>query len=594
MPPILSKPWSVADFERMRPHLTNFCKEEIVELVEDPRTRRIVIRAPVKSGKREIAEYMAMRDSVGREPRRVHVFISAWHRTADEDQREELRTQNMKVFSISTKKKADECKSWILSELRKGHLIVAHLDEADHGCGSRQILCSVWTLIRNNPSITCILYTATPEEILFSGEVDDAEYQELVNEMFKEAHIVEYTPPLGYCGPQKFLSENLVHVALPFFHKEGGVFGLCQGVEIIEKLRQDILVNPSRNIIVLRLSGGIESGTRAQRKENKAIHQFLRNVRLFPQLEGVLVYVDKDAVTGIRYPGVITQKIDWSTRLYWDGIATGRPMIIVVDQTSSRSTEWSCHDRVHTYHDFRNVVQFSTISQAQERVNHYDTKYAGGFQRILVYGHHRTFMLSAGNIDYDTYLKDQWKKRKINGTELYKVKNSDTDALHPMCPPDGISEDVADHLLQELECYADVSLAARVAGGVRIIPNYKIRCFMPCTPDTCNQVLDQYKADYGIRTRLQNPFDDAFDHRIINPDGTCTFRGQHRGWKVIEKRGEDLYQQENGVKLDLGSTGGNRNKICYQDGDLGIAFIYQDGVVRRNTLRTSGSMYGNE
>ena len=72
----------------------------MVPLIDSKICRVIVLRAPVKSGKREIVEYSAMRDIECKKPKRVHGFISAWHRTADLDQRNELTVHNIQVFSI--------------------------------------------------------------------------------------------------------------------------------------------------------------------------------------------------------------------------------------------------------------------------------------------------------------------------------------------------------------------------------------------------------------------------------------------------------------------------------------------------------------
>ncbi len=97
------KPWSVDQFQQFREHLCNFVYRRIVPLIRDNRCRRILIRAPVKSGKREIAEYTAMRDKVDGEPTRVHCFVSAWHRVADNEQRIELGHHNMHVCSITNR-----------------------------------------------------------------------------------------------------------------------------------------------------------------------------------------------------------------------------------------------------------------------------------------------------------------------------------------------------------------------------------------------------------------------------------------------------------------------------------------------------------
>ena len=83
------KPWTVAQFELYRPHMSNWIIHNLCPPLEDPDCPRIVVRAPVKSGKREIVEYMAKRDESHVSPR-VHLFLSAWHRAADEVQRKEL------------------------------------------------------------------------------------------------------------------------------------------------------------------------------------------------------------------------------------------------------------------------------------------------------------------------------------------------------------------------------------------------------------------------------------------------------------------------------------------------------------------------
>ena len=97
--------WSVADFERDRVHLCDFLKGP-ARAIEQGK-RRILIRAPVKSGKRQMVEYLAMRDNASHQTRK-HVFLTNWHRTADEEQREELRCYGIAVFSGITRKKKED------------------------------------------------------------------------------------------------------------------------------------------------------------------------------------------------------------------------------------------------------------------------------------------------------------------------------------------------------------------------------------------------------------------------------------------------------------------------------------------------------
>lgn len=585
------KPWPVAVFEQQRTHLTNFVREKILPLLDDADCRRIIVRAPVKCGKREMVEYIAMRDAVS-QPTRVHAFLSAWHRTADEDQREELSTQNMRVFSITTQPKVEEFFVWLRKQRFQKKIIVLHLDECDHGSGKKQVLSKVWTVVRGISCVKNILYSATPEEVLFSGEVEDEEYHAMMEEMISEGVRVEYTPPAGYCGPGRFLEADLVHEALPFFYKEGDGYVLSeQGKKIVTDMRTCIAATPSRNLFVLRLSYSNLGGKQEDKKKNKAIYQFLKNLSHFPELSDFLVVVDKADDMGMKNQQISAEKIQWSAPNYWRRQATGTPILLVIDQTSSRSTEWACHDRIFATHDFRNVVQYSTISQAQERVNHYEQRY-GGFQRIHVYGHTRSFKLSAGLIDYATFLNYEWKPRKIDVRTSPEPKfhirsTAAGHALHAECPEAGLTEAAADYLLQRLGCYADISLSQRVAGRVRPVGIYA-GSWIAATKETWDTAWSQFRDDpangvmpaEGTRDATRNPFMKAEAHRL--PDGT--WQGYHRGWKVLNVADMD-------GDMGWGVTDGHRAKVCYNHGVLGVFIARRVGTRQEITLHAKNSMY---
>ena len=588
------KPWSVAIFEHERPHLTHFVRERVLLLLEDLICRRIVIRAPVKSGKREIAEYIAMRDSTTN-PQRVHVFISAWHRKADEDQRKELGVHNMKVFSIVNSNAVAACLQWITQKVAEGKQVVVHLDECDHGSGKKQMLSKLWYSIRENIKVTSILYSATPQEVLFSGEVDDEEYLAMMEEMQpNEGHYICYTPPPGYCGPGKFLDEGLVIEAKPFLEKSGTGFILTdQAKEILQKLRENIALQPSRNILILRLSSSELGQGGAARKDNKSIYQFLRNIRSFPELSDFSTIVDKGDDMGIPPLGFRVTKIDWSNPTYWADLVTGKPILLVIDQTSSRSTEWSCHNRIFSEHDFRNVIQFSTVSQAQERANHYEQKY-GEFQPILIYGHVKTFQLSAGRIDYMTYMTNLWHKKKVDrrragGEDIYEIKSADNTRNHPLYP-DPLTENLANRALQDIGCYASVSISARVKGKIQNKPVFSsawracpreadwIRVWADWETDAENTIP---VGDPRRNMRTDNPFVKARSHRLP----TSEWRGYHREWKLLD------YHADIVPDAGWGTKDGRRIKVCYKDGLLGIAICWQSGLEPVDTLSPHNSMY---
>ncbi len=574
--------WSVALFETYRPLLTAFLKGRILPLLDADECRRVLIRAPVKSGKREMVEYLAVRDQA-HNPLRVHAFVSAFHRIADEEQRKELKIHNMEVFSLTSKAHADRCITWVNHQIALGKKVVIHIDECDFGAGNRQILSKVYETIRNKSEITTILYSATPQEVLFSGEVEEEEYQEMVNEFFSAGEWVEYAPPETFCGPQRFLAEGLVKEAQPFFRKQEDALALSdQGAAIMTALKAQVASRSGRNILVLRLSYADLGGSQSQRKDNKAIYQFLRGWQSIAEMEGCVLIVDKSEKDLPAAPGVLREKINWSDKTYWLTKSKEIPIIMVIDQTSSRSTEWACHDRVLAYHDFRNTIVFSTISQAQERVNHYSTKY-GVFQPIQVFGHLNTFKLSAGQISYEEYLHYDWEARKVDrrtaGSEepLYQIRSTAAGhAPHPRFPTP-LSRVDADRALQELGCFAEIKVSQRVKGSAREMAVYEA-IFYPCTPESFAQLK---REELGLYERdFQNPFD-----RSEQDNGK--WKGYLRDWSVLDFDRDVKTQPGWGVLPDE-----PRLTICYKGATLGIAVRYHSGWTRNvNTLAAFKSMY---
>jgi hypothetical protein len=575
------KPWSVADFERFRLHLTLFARSEVIPLIEDPICRRILIDASIKCGKKDIVEYIAMRDFV-HNPKRVHAFVSAWHRTADEEQRDELKQHNLTVFSITSQANVDKFNKWLDGALAEGKEIVIHMDECDHGSGSNQTLSKIWYKIRMSDRITTIMYSATPEEVLYSEEMDD------INTEFREGEHVTYTPPEEYCGSERFLREGLVHEAMPFF-EEGERYSLSgQGKEIIANLYRNMKTEPSRNIFILRLSGSLSN-------KKKRMDHFLNHIDDFPELKDCLIVAEKSDTTNIKNRRISLEKILWSDENYWRRLTTGILTIYVIDQTCSRSTELKCHHRIYATHDFRNTIQYNTVAQAQQRVNHYiDMDRYTCFQPIHVYGSVSTFKLSAGLITIDDYLTPVLKKKKIDARtspiEKYKILYTSDNRLHQSCSEEGMDECDADRILQEHGCFAEISISSRIDGSVREVSTYKGE-WIPLTNETWDTEWKKYTTRLNITGWNRNPFiasADANHHK----EGDL-WLGYHRGWKHLDYKDGELYEIISGEckKITI-AWGGNRLKICYQNGEVGVLVVRRTGVQQKNTLHTSDkSMY---
>ena len=570
--------WSVARFETERPELCQFLKDGPIAAMEKY-CPRVLIRAPVKSGKRQMVEYIAQRDSAVAQ-QRVHGFVSAWHRTADQDQRDELKAYRIKVWSGLDQSKVVRCGIWIRDMIAQGKHIVLHLDECDHGSGERQILGKLWRKWHENEHVTFVLYSATPEEVLYSREIDDDDHDAMLQEMINEGLRFNYTPPAGFCGPHRFLREGLVHEAKPFFIKTDDAYSLsAQGKEIVAQMLASMAVDRRRNILILRLSYSEGSGSRAEKKENKAIYQFLRNIKAFPELASFLVSVDTGEGS-LVFPDVTTEKIQWSSAKWWARLTTDQPLLIVCDQTSSRSTEWACHDRVYATHDYRNQLMFSVVSQAQERTNHYETKY-GGFQPIKVYGHMKTFQLSAGDIDYDTYLNHEWKMRKIDrrrtgDQELYEIKKVADNSLHPAYA-EPMLELEARRILQDLGCSAEITLSARVRGKIGPVPIVE-SSFIPCTKETF--ATEQAAGKFG--QGWANTFIAAEKLGLVNGK----YQGKIRGTIAVRTYDEVIREL-----WAVSNSHTHHQIVCYKDDECGICVRKVVGQESMNRLTAYKSMY---
>ncbi len=584
--------WSVADFELYRPWLSSFVRNEVCPRIDAAECRRLVVRAPVKSGKREMVEYLAMRD-YSNAHNREHYFISAWYRVADDDQRKELKLHNLHVHAIKTRKDADNCRIAIQNHLTTGKTCIIHLDECDHGSGERQNLGKIYSQLRNQPSAFFILYSATPQEVLFSGDINmDEEQLSMLDDLYNEGEYVEYVPPEGFCGPAAFLEKGLLNQAKPFFTIDPTPSLSIQAKSIITGMLTQLATGSQRNFIVLRLS--YKDGLH---KNDKAIYKFLKHIDSFPELAAFRIWVDKDDISfdGLS-PRVRPKKIEWSNKDSWDDIISSQPYLIVHDQTASRSTEWACHHRLFATHDYRTTIQYGVVSQAQERPNHYFDASGRGkyseFQRIHIYGHVPTFKLSAGLISYTEYLNPPWEMKKTG--DLYEIKNVSNGALHP-AHQHPLSREEAVDVLMELGCAEKPTLSSRVIGNVRNVPIVQSE-FVACNKDTwwanIAQLKNSIRNGRYISWEAQNPFENTRRLRHINyPNGLCPETGKEIGylrvWGVYDYQTVENTADHRGVTESM-----PRQVICYKNGVLGVALRWQTGQAKlENRLASYKSIY---
>lgn len=576
-------PWCKATFKKYRPHLTSFVDNFIVMPIREYSSKKMVIRAPVKSGKREMVEYssVSLHDY-------SHYFVSAFHRIADESQRSEMDDDYyITVVSRIDKKQIEKLFKKISDDLNNHKLCVIHIDECDYGSGNSQGLSKIWDFVNNNPAIVLVLYSATPSEVHVGNMMGEnlTGLDHLLVSTDESTIIEPYTPPNNFCGPNKFLDDGLVFEATPFFD---GTRITQQGYDIFTGLLENIKIDPRRNVIILRLAGG-------KTKSKKPYYNFLQNLDKFQEL-----FLPNNQKMTVKAPGgekkglkkvfkhfyVDFSEIDWSVREHWEGmrVEVGNPVLIVLDQTSTRSTEWKCHDRVFAYHDFRNTITFSTISQAQERVNHYVSNVGKGyteFQPIKVYGCRKVWLLSAGQISYNEFLNIEWKSRKIPNTDTYKIFNTtETNVRHPIYNGEYFKAE-ADEILSSLGCSKqDYKLSSRIKGK-----SYKIKK-IDCSFKECNEntFAETVRTNFPGKT-FHNPFRHS-ESRPSEP-GDKWKSLVRTEYKVLDFN-IDLKDARWGVTVSTRQ----RATICYNNGILGVCFrFFTDKSEVTNNFELVSSMY---
>jgi hypothetical protein len=228
------------------------------------------------------------------------------------------------------------------------------------------------------------------------------------------------------------------------------------------------------------------------------------------------------------------------------------------------------------------------ISQAQERVNHYRQKYGGQFQPIKVYGHKKSFQLSAGQINYADYLKNPWTMRKVDrrtagDNVVYTIRCSSTNTQHTTHNRQYTEAEAID-ILQLLSSYVEISVSSRVCGSVKQLPIYD-SFFVPCTQQSFQTEMAAALTSRSIvRTHYLNPFDTSIARSGgLSPDGM--WLGYLRGWGV--------WQYDTDVR-SMRWGGSDRMTICYRGDELGVAYRYKTGAFETiDTLQAYKSMYGD-
>lgn len=389
-------PWTVKEFETDRKEQAD-CGTRIIKALE--KNTNVLVSAPVKSGKRQIAEYVAL--TYADKPC-THYFITALNRRDAKVQLAELEHyprpgEGMKTVILVGKQLKDLLHN--LESASNTNNIIVHFDESDYGTGIKNMFAQVFDVCKRR-NIKLVCYSATNEEAESSGFAEKAEHVAMV-------------PNKLYKGAKWFLDNDLVHEPQAFYDSKAIT---PHGWEVIDWW----LAQPNKPLAILRLTGGDkDKGLYSLFENSPELGTLARKNIICKFVDG---HRDFNWMNGHESPLQIYEK---------DGVRT----LIVINQTCTRSTELGFHEHVAFLHDHRpNESHYSTLAQAYLRVAHY---HSVGY-KVRVYGEKAVFQLHAGEIlkeEYNGKLSQRMSKNttkaglKLAADEIhwYRPENYITD-----------------------------------------------------------------------------------------------------------------------------------------------------------------------
>ena len=384
-------PYNLVWFSRNRNEQYVFANK-IIKDINNGYTQ-IIIKASVKSGKKDIVEICSLFTSQQGGLKIKTYFISAFHRVENEEQREELQKYNVYVHSIINKKSVLELNNQIEEDLKIYDEIYIHLDELDFGSGKDQLLSKFYKIIASMNKVKIFLYSATPEEA-------DPEYLSITT---SKVIIRRFIPSPLYYGIKEYINDHRFYQASPFFeYINKNEFSITeQGNELLTTLFRYTKEGKGVNSAVLRLTGSIPGSTK---KKRTSWFEYIKGFsKPFEE------YCEKEYKTDIKITFIGYKDQNWSPNYKdWKNTRQDMAQLYIICECAKRSTLWVNHPFLVWYHTYRADGCYSTVVQDQERLVLYKTAYNRhnfNFEDIkcVTYGDMEIAKVSAGIITWDVY-----------------------------------------------------------------------------------------------------------------------------------------------------------------------------------------------
>jgi DNA polymerase IIIc chi subunit len=342
---------------------------QALEIQKISRKKHVIVRAPVKSGKRMLKIIQALQDASRTSPAR-HIYITALNRLDARVQLAEMKQYG--ILCVCVTNPSSLTLEEAMQESRDFSQIVIHFDEADYGTGKNQKIdqTKLLELAKRDSRVKVIFYSATNEEIETSKFRDICE-------------IVTFVPAANYRGSKWFLSQKdytgntLVEEAQSLWDYSKKDF-TPHGKQVLQYF---VNAPAEMSIGVARISAD-----KVYPKIKPGGRQHETFMRRLDEMKILVEFVDesKPLQWGRDDSGRLSPLLSLaaSNREY--------RTLLVINQTCTRSTEVGFHSNIAFWHDYRGIPKsYNTIIQASLRVAHYvnPEKYAAELKQDPSFGH---------------------------------------------------------------------------------------------------------------------------------------------------------------------------------------------------------------
>ena len=357
-------------------NIFNFVVEDIDPAIKRG-VRHIIIKAQVKTGKRFIAQACSIYNSSISDESYVHIFISSWIRRDDDRQRKEINAyfkgtnNDTRVFKINTGKSRINCIKKLKDLVSSYDKVIVHHDELDYGSGIEQHMAAVYEYCISQEKICLISYSATYEEAIIEKSVNLSCYIRPFE--------LEFNPPNEYRGIKWFCDNNLIHEAEPFFERndDDDIILSEQAKKILRdtknNLNSDIISEKRKKLIIVRINTHFKEIKELIDSEEFPELRCNEDLRILPHF--------------VHSTDINTINVKWDDYTWWKKqmeIERGDGkfiLILFIDKSSTRSTDWFCHPWLSAYHDYHPInSSVSCSGQSNPRIVYFTNKICNGIK----------------------------------------------------------------------------------------------------------------------------------------------------------------------------------------------------------------------